>query len=154
MEYDKNIYYYTEPKTRAGKRELPLVSIVANVLSTISRNSEGPLPDLIFKTSGNLPIDNNNLRRAFKLITKKAELPIITLHYLRHTAATNLKDIGISAKDTQSILGHANITTTLQIYQHTDIVGKAIAMEKYEQEFVDMSTYCRQILPSNEKAIA
>ncbi|MDB5162586.1 MAG: putative tyrosine-family recombinase/integrase [Candidatus Saccharibacteria bacterium] len=154
VQYDKNTYYFTEPKTRAGRRELPLVDIVASALSTVNRTSTGPLPDLIFKTSGNLPIDNNNLRRAFKSISKKVGLPIITLHYLRHTAATNLKDIGISAKDTQSILGHAHITTTLQIYQHTDIIGKAIALEKYEQELVDMSAYCRQILPSNEKVIA
>jgi len=37
---------------------------------------------------------------------------------MRHTAATVLKDLNIPVKDAQLILGHANISTTLNIYQH------------------------------------
>ncbi len=152
VQYRQGIYVYTEPKTQAGKRELPLTNIIASALSQVPRNDQGPLPDIIFKTSGNMPIDNNNLRRSFKHISKLAGLPIITLHYLRHTAATNLKDLGVAAKEAQSILGHAHISTTLQIYQHSNLDGKSKALEQYEQKLVDMSAYCRQLQPSNEKA--
>lgn len=152
VQYREGLYVYTEPKTQAGKRELPLTNIIASALSQVTRNDQGPLPDIIFKTSGNMPIDNNNLRRSFKHISKLAGLPIITLHYLRHTAATNLKDLGVAAKEAQSILGHAHITTTLQIYQHSNLEGKSKALEQYEQKLVDMSAHCRQLQPSNEKA--
>jgi site-specific recombinase XerC len=52
------------------------------------------------------------------------------------------------------ILGHAHITTTLQIYQHVDIEDKSKALQQYEQQIVDVSAYGRQSKLSNEKAIA
>ena len=62
----------------------------------------------------------------FKRISNHAGLPIIALHNLRYTATTILKDIGSPARDTQLILSHAHITTTKQIYQHSDIESKCL----------------------------
>ena len=75
-------------------------------------------------------------------------------HHLRHTAATNLKDLGIAPKDAQMILGHAHISTTMQIYQHSNMSGRSEALERYELEIAEKSMISRQIKPSNEKAIA
>lgn len=148
-----NTYQYAELKTHAGRRGLPLLDTVFEVLDNIKRSSNGPLPELIFKTVNGLPIDNGNLRKAFQHISKNAGVPVITLHHLRHTAATNLKNLGIQAKDAQSILGHANISTTLQIYQHADIESQSKSLQQYEQQIVGISTYSRQMKPSNEKDI-
>ena len=74
-------------------------------------------------------------------------------HHLRHTAATNLKDLGIAPKDAQMILGHAHISTTLQIYQHSNMSGRSEALKKYELQIAEKSTISRQVKPSNEKAI-
>jgi integrase len=152
LQYYEKAYYYADLKTQAGRRELPLIGIASHVLQNVRQSDAGPLPDLVFKTKTGIPIDRGNLRRSFKRISKDAGLPIITLHHLRHTAATNLKNIGIPARDTQSILGHAHITTTLQIYQHTGAEGRYLALEQYEQQIVSMSAYSRQMKPSNDKS--
>lgn len=138
------IYNYTELKTRAGRRDLPLLDIAYKVLANIRPSNVGPLPELVFKTSSGMPIDNGNLRKAFKRLSKDAKVPVITLHHLRHAAATNLKNLGIPARDTQAILGHANISTTLQFYQHANIEEKSKALGQYEQQLVDASAHSRE----------
>ncbi len=153
IQYDNLKYSYVDVKTRAGRRDLPLTNIVKDALSVINKTYAGPLPDLIFKTTGNLPIDYGIVRKTMQRISKDVGLPTITLHHLRHTSATILMSLGISPKNAQSILGHAHISTTLQIYQHSDIEGKSAAFGQYEQKLVEMSTSSRQLQPSNEKAI-
>ena len=58
------------------------------------------------------------LSRKFKKLLEKNDLPVIRLHDLRHSAATNLLAMGFSIKDVSVWLGHADITTTLNIYSH------------------------------------
>lgn len=134
LQYYDNKYQLTDTKTQAGRRDLPLIGTAYQVISNVNQSDTGPFPELVFKTISGLPIDGGNLRRTFKRLSRDAELPIITLHHLRHAAATNLKNIGVPARDTQAILGHAHITTTLQIYQHTDIEERFIALQRYEQQ--------------------
>lgn len=47
------------------------------------------------------------------------ELPLIPLHGLRHTAATLLIANGVDVRTVSGRLGHANTSTTLNIYAHT-----------------------------------
>lgn len=150
LQYHEKTYHYADLKTQAGRRELPLLEITDNLLKNISRSDTGSLPDLVFKTKTGMPIDRRNLLRSFQRISNHAGLPIIALHHLRHTAATILKDIGTPARDTQLILGHAHITTTQQIYQHSDVEGRYLILEQYEQKLVSVSAYSRQIKPSSD----
>lgn len=153
LSYVKKTYHYADLKTQAGRRDLPLQDVVVQLLRNINRTETGPLPDLVFKTNSGLPIDGHNLRRSFIRLTKEAELPQIALHTLRHTAATNLKNLGIAPRDAQAILGHAHITTTLQIYQHSDFAGKSKALTQYESQIVDIRACSRQIKPSDGKNV-
>ncbi len=56
--------------------------------------------------------------RHFKSLLKRAELPAIRLHYLRHTYATILLMAGKHPKYVQELLGHASISITLDTYSH------------------------------------
>ena len=64
------------------------------------------------------PLEPRNFARCFHELAKKAGLLRIKIHAMRHTAATVLKDLNAPVKDAQLILGHSNISTTLNIYQH------------------------------------
>ena len=150
LQYYDQAFHYTDLKTQAGRRDLPLLDIVHNVLQNIPRTNSGALPELVFKTINGNPIDRRNLLRSFKRISKSAGLPNIAMHHLRHTAATILKDIGTPARDTQLILGHAHITTTQQIYQHSGMEGRGLILERYEQKLVSISACSRQIKPSSD----
>ncbi len=60
----------------------------------------------------------NLTARSFKPILKRAKLPDIRLHDLRHTCATLLLGRGVHPKFVQELLGHATISITLDTYSH------------------------------------
>ena len=85
--------------------------------------------------------DGNNfnprtISRKFEDLIKKANLPSkYTIHTLRHTFATiNLKN-GVPAKVVQDMLGHSKISTTLDIYSHTDLEMQKTAVDKLDEIF-------------------
>jgi integrase len=117
-----------EPKTAASKRELPLLPHLADILAAHRLTSPKYADDLVFHTREGNPVDAQSLLRTFYSLSKKAGLPKICLHSIRHTVATLLKDSGVTPKDAQAILGHSNISTTLQIYTHSSAESKTSAM--------------------------
>ncbi|BCL83681.1 hypothetical protein ccbrp13_61460 [Ktedonobacteria bacterium brp13] len=65
------------------------------------------------------PIDvGNMIRRSFRPILVKGELPIIRFHDLRHSTASLLLTLGVHAKVVQELLGHSQISLTLDTYSH------------------------------------
>jgi integrase len=60
----------------------------------------------------------NLLRRAYWPLLKKAGLPRIPFHALRHTAASLLLRKGVHPKIVQELLGHSSIAITLDLYSH------------------------------------
>ncbi|MCC2176541.1 site-specific integrase [Agathobaculum butyriciproducens] len=69
----------------------------------------------------------------FKKLLAKYDLPEIRFHDLRHTAGSLLLAQGVNIKQIQEFLGHSDVTTTLNIYTHTDENAKketAAAMGK------------------------
>lgn len=127
-------------KTRASRRDLPLLPAMHAALLFQQRTQRVTLPDgrtdpandLVFATSSGQPIDPQNIGRSFKRICETHGIRRIKLHHLRHTAATILKNLGVPARDTQLILGHSNISTTQQIYQHDNPETRREALRRVE----------------------
>jgi integrase len=116
-------------KTRAGRRDLPLLGLADDALmirrGTQFLDSER-LGDawtdtgLVFTTRTGLPLEPRNLNRSFERICDANGIRRIKVHAMRHTAASLLKVLGVPPKDVQVILGHAHASTTNQIYTHVD----------------------------------
>jgi integrase len=65
------------------------------------------------------PLSRHNLgSRSFKPLLRRANLPNIRFHELRHTCATLLLSKNVHPKLVQELLGHASISTTLDTYSH------------------------------------
>jgi len=74
---------------------------------------------LVFTTDTGSPINPSDLRRrSFALLLKRAGLPHMRFHDLRHTCATLLMLRGVYPKFVQKLLGHATIAMTLDTYSH------------------------------------
>ena len=74
---------------------------------------------LIFPSGAGTPLSGGNLNRAFKALLKHAGLPpIIRFHDLRHTCATLLLRQGVNPKFVQELLGHGDVSLTLNVYSH------------------------------------
>ena len=118
-----------ELKTANSRRTLPLLDNVRAALMTHAEKNGIALPQFnpyfelsiqgtVVISEVGTPLEPRNLARCFNILTKKAKLPRIKIHAMRHTAATVLKDLNVPLKDAQLILGHSNISTTLNVYQH------------------------------------
>jgi integrase len=78
-----------------------------------------PDNDLVFTTTIGTAVDAQNVvNRHFKPMLRRAGLPNIRWHDLRHTCATLLLSRGTHPKYVQQLLGHASIQLTLDRYSH------------------------------------
>jgi integrase len=129
-----------ELKTKNSRRNPPLVDDVRNALIEHAKKRNITIPPfnpyfelskqgtVIVGKTGN-PVDPRVLARHFENLTKKADLPRTKLHAMRHMTPTFMKDLGVHVKDAQMILGHANVSTTLNIYQHGTPEGQRAALD-------------------------
>ncbi len=119
---------FGEPKTAKSKRSIPLPDEVAFALR-LHRIHQAKVKlavgeayknqGLVFSSSKGTPINPRNLIRKFHEIRDAAGLSKdITVHSLRHTFATRLLERGESLKTVSELLGHADISTTGNIYAH------------------------------------
>jgi len=85
--------------------------------------------NLVFCKPDGTPLDPSEFTKHFQRLLKKAGLPEIRLHDLRHTYATLLLKKGVPAKIVQELLGHSSITITLDLYSHVTLEMKKLAAE-------------------------
>ena len=123
----KNGERFTPPKTASGRRTIALdAPSIAALKEHRIRQNERRLAlgtswqdhDLVFASEIGTPLDHNNVYHRFVALVKKAGVPRIPFHGLRHTHATLLMKHGVHPKVASERLDHANITLTLQTYSH------------------------------------
>jgi integrase len=74
--------------------------------------------ELVFTTGNGTPYDPRNVLRDHFRILKRAGLPRIRFHDLRHTAATLLLMKGVQPHTVSEMLGHSSVVITLSLYGH------------------------------------
>jgi integrase len=119
---------FTAPKTARSRRSVKLTAGAVEALRCHSAHQADEMTrmgeryedrGLIFASEVGTPFNRHNLaQRSFKPLLKRAELPNIRFHGLRHTCATLLLSKGVHPKFVQELLGHATIAITLDTYSH------------------------------------
>jgi integrase len=134
----------SEPKTEKSKRKIALPLIVLVVLKQQQEHrlamrekagAEWKESDIVFCNRHGGYIEPANLFTDFKRLLKLAELPNIRFHDLRHSAASFLAKLNVHPKIVQELLGHSNISTTLDIYSHMFPSTHQEAMGKLDDLF-------------------
>ncbi|MFG1461740.1 site-specific integrase [Xanthobacter sp. DSM 24535] len=118
------------PKTRAGVRDVPMPSHVANLLSEwLQQFAVGNERGLIFRQkSGTMHSPSNFHRGDWRPLLRLSGLladgeEVLHFHALRHFAASWWISQGIGMMEVASLLGHRTFNTTLQTYAHPVIGG-------------------------------
>ncbi len=119
---------FGEPKTKKSRQSIRLtVQAVEALRAHLKRQLRDIeiLRDryqdqgLVFTTDTEAPINPSSLRqRSFTPLLKRAGLPYMRFHDLRHTCATLLLSRSVHPKFVQELLGHATIAITLDTYSH------------------------------------
>jgi len=111
-------------KTAAGIRTIDIPPVVMEALdrhrAKMMIDSYPTLPtSLVFVNNNGGVIDRNGLVKwTFKPLCKKAGVPVITWHQMRHSAATMLLESGIPITNVSRQLGHASPVITALVYSH------------------------------------
>jgi integrase len=125
-----------EPKSKHSRRTVTLPKFALDALHAHRARmlAEGNISAPVFCTSTGHFIYNTNLtRKVFRPMLKRAGLPAVRFHDLRHSHATNLLAKGFSIKAVSQRLGHAKVEITLAVYTHvlpTDDAVLADGLEK------------------------
>ena len=112
-------------KTSNSRRAIDLDSTTVQVLSAwrawqqTEQSVVGVEPTIwVFTNANGKPIHPHSISQTFERIVKRAEVPRIRLHDLRHTHGTLLIKAGIPVKVVSERLGHGNPAFTIDTYQH------------------------------------
>lgn len=110
----------TGPKSKAGRRRVPIVPQLASHLREHRKRTGRKDDDLVFGRTASKPFEPTTVRsRALKAWKEhKPPLEPVTLHQCRHTAASFLIHAGANAKAISAAMGHASVETTFNRYGH------------------------------------
>jgi integrase len=107
------------PKSRAGRRDVPLSPIVINTLKEWRLACPKGDRGLVFPTAkGGVMHAPDILRQCWYPLMTACELTGYDFHHLRHAAASLLIEQGAQPKRIQEIMGHSSIKVTFDIYGH------------------------------------
>ncbi|MBO1515673.1 site-specific integrase [Metabacillus bambusae] len=96
---------------------------------------EGGEYEFLFSSWHGKPMHPSSITTWWNRFEKRYNLPHIRFHDLRHTSATLLINSGVHAKIISSRLGHADIRTTMNIYEHALQEADVEAANKFENLF-------------------
>ncbi|MCU4885119.1 tyrosine-type recombinase/integrase [Bacillus cereus] len=120
----KDLLPYTKTKSGSRTIDLPEETVTALKMHWLfirgerEKNRSYKNLDLVVCTEFGTSTHKSNIRRVFKSIIEKADIPKIRFHDMRHTHATLLLLQGVNPKIVSERLGHADVRITLDTYSH------------------------------------
>lgn len=128
----KLLHTKTTPKTIFSQRQIPVVPKLEKILKELKCYQKGRSKFVVCsKQFGQVYV--RAYQESFSRLQKKLGIKHTGYHSLRHTFATLCHKNQMDTKSLSSILGHSNITTTLNLYVHPDFETKMQALLSVEK---------------------
>jgi integrase len=130
-----------EPKTARSRRTIALPETCVKALRShrvrqlqerLLAGSRWQETGFVFTSTIGTPVEPDNLRRQFKAALSRAGLPAQRFHDLRHTSASLLLAQGVHPRTVMEILGHSQISLTMNTYSHVMPVVLRDAADKMD----------------------
>jgi len=115
------------PKTKNSIREIPMSRDLLRMLKPFKKIVN---PNFFVLTNDAKPTEPRTYRSYYKNLMKHLEIPEIKFHGLRHSFATRCIESKCDYKTVSVLLGHSNISTTLNLYVHPNMEQKKKAIEQ------------------------
>lgn len=133
------------PKTENSFRTVPIPDIILNKLKSYKREQNELIlaigedyqnNNYVFCNNDGTIMDPKKPNRRLSSVLKSNDIELITFHGLRHTYCTRLFEAGVPPKTVQSLVGHSDIETTMNIYTHVMKETKMEAVDKINSIFI------------------
>jgi integrase len=115
--YDPRAGVTVEPKSRAGRRTVPIAVVLRDELLE-HRMRQGRDVGLVFGRSSDRPFNTSTICDRARRSWVAADVTPIGLHECRHTFASLMIAAGVNAKGLAAFMGHSSVTITLDRYGH------------------------------------
>jgi len=115
------------PKTATSIRDIPMTKDLLSVLKPLRKVVN---EQYFVLTNDITPTEPRTYRNYYKKLLAKLEIPPIKFHGLRHSFATRCIESHCDYKTVSVILGHSNISTTLNLYVHPNYEQKKKCIDK------------------------
>lgn len=113
---------YDRPKTKKSIRKIPMAKVLYEKLKEISKNYDNEA--FVLTGSTKRYYEPLGYRYIYRRILEKCDIEYKRYHQLRHTFATRCIKVGMDVKSLSEVLGHANVSITLNIYVHSSFETK------------------------------
>jgi len=115
------------PKTKNSIREIPISRDLLRMLKPFKKIVN---PAFFVLTNDSKPTEPRTYRSYYKNLMRSLEIPDIKFHGLRHSFATRCIESKCDYKTVSVLLGHSNISTTLNLYVHPNLEQKKKAIDQ------------------------
>ena len=115
------------PKTNNSIREIPISKDLLRILKPFKKIVN---PLFFVLTNDAKPTEPRTYRSYYKNLMKELKMPELKFHGLRHSFATRCIESNCDYKTVSVLLGHSNISTTLNLYVHPNMEQKKKAIEQ------------------------
>ena len=115
------------PKTKNSCREIPMNKELLGMLKPLKKVVND---DYYILTNDERPTEPRTYRNYYKRVMEKLDIPKLKYHGLRHSFATRCIEVGCDYKTVSVLLGHSNISTTLNLYVHPNMEQKKRCIDK------------------------
>jgi len=115
------------PKTKNSFREIPMTHELLAMMKPLKKVVNG---DYYVLTNEEKPTEPRTYRNYYKRLMEKLKMPKLKYHGLRHSFATRCIESNCDYKTVSVLLGHSNITTTLNLYVHPNMEQKRRCIAK------------------------
>lgn len=115
------------PKTKNSIREIPMNKDLIRLIKPIKKIVN---PSFFVLTNDAKPTEPRTYRSFYKSLMRYLEIPELKFHGLRHSFATRCIESNCDYKTVSVLLGHSNISTTLNLYVHPNMEQKKKAIEQ------------------------
>ena len=115
------------PKTKNSCREIPMSK---ELLAMVKPLKKVVNEDFYVLTNDERPTEPRTYRNYYNGLMVKLDIPKLKYHGLRHSFATRCIEAGCDYKTVSVLLGHSNISTTLNLYVHPNMEQKKRCITK------------------------
>lgn len=117
----------SSPKTRNSCREIPMSKELLAIVKPLKKIVND---DFYVLTNDEHPTEPRTYRNYYNGLMEKLGIPRLKYHGLRHSFATRCIEAGCDYKTVSVLLGHSNISTTLNLYVHPNMEQKKRCITK------------------------